>query len=435
MTNSIRGLAFETIQAILDEGAYSNLEINEVLSTYEISDLDKGLFTELVYGTVKRKYTLDFYLKPFLKTKIKGWVRELLWMSIYQYVYLDKVPDHAIINEAVEIAKEEGGYYTGNVVNGILRTIMRSELPDINDIQDDKKRIAIQYSLPKWLVDHWVTHYGLEQTETIAQSFLEPVATTVRANITRGSIDNIISALEKEDYTVKKDDVLPFCLHISGKPIVNSRAFKDGLVSIQDKSSMFVAHIMDLDRNDSVLDACSAPGGKACHIAEILSPEGHVDATDIHDHKIKLIDFNIRKLRLKNIKAFQHDATEPYENQYDKILVDAPCSGFGVLRHKPEIKYSQSKNTIQSLVELQLQILENVKHNVKPGGSIVYSTCTIEQMENENVVYTFLKQNDDFEFEPLQHPTTGEMVKTLQVFPQDYHSDGFFIARIKRKES
>ena len=181
---------------------------------------------------------------------------------------------------------------------------------------------------------------------------------------------------------------------------------------------MFVAHIMDLNRNDSVLDACSAPGGKACHIAEILSPEGHVDATDIHDHKIKLIDFNIRKLRLKNIEAYQHDATEPYVTQYDKILVDAPCSGFGVLRHKPEIKYTQSKNSIQSLVELQLQILENVKHNVKPGGSIIYSTCTIEQMENENVVYTFLKQNKDFEFEPFQHPMTGEMVKTLQIFPK-----------------
>ncbi|RRJ39336.1 16S rRNA (cytosine(967)-C(5))-methyltransferase RsmB, partial [Pseudomonas aeruginosa] len=140
----------------------------------------------------------------------------------------------------------------------------------IQDIQDDKKRIAIQYSLPKWLVDHWVTHYGLDQTEAIAQSFLEPVATTVRANITRGSIDDIISALEKESYIVDRDDVLPFCLHISGKPIINSRAFKDGLVSIQDKSSMFVAHIMGLNRNDSVLDACSAPGGKACHIAEIL---------------------------------------------------------------------------------------------------------------------------------------------------------------------
>ena len=241
--------------------------------------------------------------------------------------------------------------------------------------------------------------------------------------------------MKKEGFKVEKDEILPFCLHITGQPIINSRAFKDGYVSVQDKSSMMVAHIMNLGRNDVVLDACSAPGGKACHMAEILSPEGHVDATDIHTHKIDLINFNIKKLKLDNISAFQHDATEPYTRTYDKILVDAPCSGLGVLRHKPEIKYTQSKESIQSLVELQLQILENIKRNIKPGGTIVYSTCTIEQMENENVIYTFLKQNEEFEFEPFQHPVTGKEVNTLQILPQDFDSDGFFITQIRRKES
>lgn len=221
-------------------------------------------------------------------------MRQLLWMSIYQYVYLDKVPDHAIINEAVDIAKHRGGFHNGNVVNGILRSIMRNELPQFDEIKDDKKRIAIEYSIPKWIVDHWVTHHGIETTEAIAQSFLEPVKTTVRVNISRGSVDSIVAELEKEGFKVEKDEILPFCLHITGQPIINSRAFKDGYVSIQDKSSMMVAHIMNLDRNDVVLDACSAPGGKACHMAEILSPEGHVDATDIHTHKIDLINFNIK---------------------------------------------------------------------------------------------------------------------------------------------
>lgn len=432
---NVRLLAFETIQDIINDKAYSNIIINEVLSNNELSRADKSLFTELVYGTLKRKYTLDYLLKPFVQTKLKGWVRQLLWMSIYQYAYLDKIPEHAIIHEAVEIAKYKGGPHNGNVVNGILRNMMRSELPDFTEITDDKKRIAIEYSLPKWLVDHWVTHFGIEKTEEIAQSFLDKVSTTVRVNLTRITVDEAIRRLTDDDYIVEQDKEIDTCLHISGKPIIESRLFKDGLVSIQDKSSMFVGEVMSLTEGDKVLDACSAPGGKACHMAEILNGTGHVDATDIHEHKIDLIDFNIKKLRLSNISAFEHDATEKYDKVYDKILVDAPCSGLGVLRHKPEIKYEQSQHSIQSLVEIQLEILNNVKDSVKPGGTIIYSTCTIEQMENENVIYTFLKANNDFEFDAFEHPITGEKVKTMQVLPQDFNSDGFFITRIKRKET
>lgn len=431
---NVRALAIETIQDIINDKAYSNIIINDVLSNNELNRADKGLYTELVYGTLKRKYTLDYLLKPFVQTKLKGWVRQLLWMSIYQYVYLDKIPEHAIINEAVEIAKYKGGPHNGNVVNGILRNIMRSDLPDFTEITDDKKRIAIEYSLPKWLVDHWTTHFGIEKTETIAQSFLDKVTTTVRVNLTRISVDDAIRRLT-DDYIVEQDREIETCLHISGKPIIESRMFKDGLISIQDKSSMFIGELMALKEGDQVLDACSAPGGKACHIAEILNGTGHVDATDIHEHKIDLIDFNIRKLRLSNISAFEHDATEKYDKVYDKILVDAPCSGLGVLRHKPEIKYEQSQHAIESLVEIQLEILNNVKYNVKPGGTMIYSTCTIEQMENENVVYTFLKENKDFEFDQFEHPITGEKVKTMQILPQDFNSDGFFITRIRRKEN
>ncbi|WP_436957363.1 16S rRNA (cytosine(967)-C(5))-methyltransferase RsmB [Staphylococcus sp. AS1337] len=435
MDTNVRLLAFETIQDIINDKAYSNIIINEVLSNNELNRADKSLFTELVYGTLKRKYTLDYLLKPFVQTKLKGWVRQLLWMSIYQYAYLDKIPEHAIIHEAVEIAKYKGGPHNGNVVNGILRNMMRSELPDFTEITDNKKRIAIEYSLPKWLVDHWVTHFGLEKTEEIAQSFLDKVSTTVRVNLTRITVDEAIRRLTDDDYIVELDKEIDTCLHISGKPIIESRLFKDGLVSIQDKSSMFVGEVMSLKEGDKVLDACSAPGGKACHMAEILNGTGQVDATDIHEHKIDLIDFNIKKLRLSNISAFEHDATEKYDKVYDKILVDAPCSGLGVLRHKPEIKYEQSQHSIQSLVEIQLEILNNVKDSVKPGGTIIYSTCTIEQMENENVIYTFLKANNDFEFDAFEHPITGEKVKTMQVLPQDFNSDGFFITRIKRKET
>ncbi|PTJ21570.1 16S rRNA (cytosine(967)-C(5))-methyltransferase RsmB [Staphylococcus simulans] len=432
---TVRTLAFDTLQAIIQDKAYSNLKINEVLKENELSRADKGLLTELVYGTLKHQYTLDYYLKPFVKTKIKGWMRRLLWMSIYQYQYLDKIPDHAIINEAVEITKQRGGLNNSKVVNGILRNMMRSDLPNPANIENDQQRIAIMYSLPKWIVKHWVTHFGLETTEAIAQSLLERPGQTVRVNTHRTTIEDAIARLEKEDYEVSQDHDIHYCLHVSGRPVVESRAFKDGYVSIQDKSSMFVAEILAPVEGENILDACSAPGGKACQTAELLKGSGHVDATDIHEHKIDLIEHNIRKLRLKNVTAFQHDATKPYDAKYDKILVDAPCSGLGVLRHKPEIKYTQNPETVDGLVDLQLEIMNNIKDSVKPGGVIVYSTCTIEQMENENVIYTFLKQNKDFEFEPFPHPRTGEEVKTLQILPQDFDSDGFFITKIRRKES
>lgn len=435
MTQTVRELAFQTIQDIFNDYAYSNLRINEVINENEISDIDKSLYTELVYGTVKRKITLDFYLKPFIKIKIKGWVRQLLWMSLYQYIYLDKVPNHAIINEAVNIAKHRGGPHNGNVVNGILRTIFRSELPQIDSIRNDKQRMSVEYSMPKWIIEHWITHYGVETTREIATAFFTKTASTVRVNTSQSSVDKVVNALVEEGYQVEIDNIIPYCLHLKGKPIIESHAFNKGLISIQDKSSMFVGYLMGVEDNDIVLDACSAPGGKACHVAELLSPSGHVDATDVHKHKIGLIKENIKKLRLNNIKAYNHDATTPYKDMYDKILVDAPCSGLGVLRHKPEIKYVQTPQDIQDLVELQLRILDNVKDNLKPGGTLIYSTCTIEQLENDNVIYTFLKNNKDFEFEPMIHPITGEKVKTLQILPQDFNSDGFFITKVKRKES
>lgn len=429
-----RTLAFETLEMVIKDRAYSNIALNQTLQRKDLSQADKGLITEIVYGTLKRQYTLDYLLKPFIQTKLKRWVRILLWMSIYQYRYLDRIPTHAVINEAVMIAKQRGGPHQGKIVNGILRQITRSELPDPMKIQDPKRRLSISYSLPMWVIEHWITQYGFEETERIAQSMLEHVAQTVRVNTSKISTSEAVQRLEEEGFTVEEDAELDVCLHVNGGVIANSDSFREGLISIQDKSSMFVAHYLDPQIGDHILDACSAPGGKACHIGELLRGTGQVTATDIHQHKIALIQENIHKLGLPHVKAMQHDATTPYQEMYDRILVDAPCSGLGVLRHKPEIKYTQSWDDIHQLVDLQLEILENVKHQLKPGGTLVYSTCTIEQLENENVIYTFLKQNSEFEFEPIEHPITHEQVKTLQILPQDFDSDGFFITRIKRKD-
>ncbi|WP_285583839.1 16S rRNA (cytosine(967)-C(5))-methyltransferase RsmB [Staphylococcus pseudintermedius] len=430
---TVRELSLMTIEAVLKDGAYSNLKMNEMLQTYPLNPADRGLYTELVYGTIKRKLTLDYYLKPFVKTKIKGWVRRLLWMSLYQFLYLDKVLTHALINEAVNIAKKRGGAQTGNTVNAILRQMTSQPLPDITAIKKQPERLSIQYSIPTWIIKHWLTHFGADTTEAIAANLLLPGTQTVRVNRTQITVDEAIEQLRAEGFDVQSDIHIDVCLHVSGHGVMTSELFQKGLISIQDKSSMFVAEYMELQPGDAVLDSCSAPGGKACHMAEILNGQGTVLATDVHAHKIQLIDHNIRKLHLTGIRAMQHDATQPYDQQFDKVLLDAPCSGLGVLRHKPEIKYVITPQDVKGLVDLQLRIIDNVSKHLKAGGTMVYSTCTIEQLENDNVIYTFLKSHPDFEFDPIEDPRTHEPVKTLQLLPQDMHADGFFITRVRKK--
>ncbi|GGI41695.1 16S rRNA (cytosine(967)-C(5))-methyltransferase RsmB [Mammaliicoccus stepanovicii] len=434
MKNNVRYVALTILDDVLNGEAYSNLQLNEAIKNEAVTQKDIGLLTELVYGTLQRKITLEYLIEPFIQTKLKGWMKRLLIMSAYQFVYLDKVPNHAIINEAVNIAKARGDLHNSKAINAILRNFISSPLRSLDEIKHDDKRLSIEGSVPLWLTKHWITHFGYEKTKEMCLLSLTPPDTTVRVNTTRITVQEAVERLESNGYTVKMDKDIERCLHIKGEPIVNDRLFKDGLISIQDKSSMFVGEILNVKKGSTVLDTCSAPGGKTCHIAEMLDQTGQVDAFDIHPHKIDLIDFNVKKLRLNNVSTSVHDATKPFDKTYDYILVDAPCSGFGVMRRKPEIKYDKTTKDVEALWHLQVEILENASKSLAPGGELVYSTCTIEQMENENVVYSFLKANDDFEFAPFIDPRTNEETKTLQLLPQDYNSDGFFITKIKRKE-
>ncbi|WP_323702626.1 16S rRNA (cytosine(967)-C(5))-methyltransferase RsmB [Mammaliicoccus sp. Dog046] len=434
MKNNVRYVALTILDDVLTGEAYSNLQLNEAIKNEAISKKDVGLLTELVYGTLQRKITLEYYIEPFIQTKLKGWMKRLLIMSAYQFVYLDKIPNHAIINEAVNIAKDRGDLHNSKAINAILRNFMSTPLRTLDEIKHDDKRLSIEGSVPLWLAKHWITHFGYEKTREMCLLSLTPPDTTVRVNTTRISVDEAVERLQSNGYTVERDSDIERCIHIKGEPIVNDRLFKDGLLSVQDKSSMFVAEILNAKENSTVLDTCSAPGGKTCHIAEKLNQTGQVDAYDIYPHKIDLIDFNVKKLRLTNVNTDVHDATQPFDKTYDYVLVDAPCSGFGVMRRKPEIKYDKTTKDVEALWHLQVKILENASKSLAPGGELVYSTCTIEQMENENVVYTFLKANPEFEFAPFIDPRTQNETKTLQLLPQDYNSDGFFITKIKRKE-
>ena len=430
---NVREIALKALEAVLDDKGYSNIVINDYLEKYELNEADRALLTEIVYGTLAKKLTIEFYLAPFIKGRMRQWHRYLLMMSIYQLEYLDRVPSYAVINEAVEITKARGGLQSSKITNAILRNFEREPLRDFSDINDDVAKLSVVSSIPQWIIKHWKTHHTFAGAVKIAESLQTRPKLYARVNTTKIDRETLLRQLNDDDVPVEASDLHEDAIESYSNKILTHPGFKQGLYSIQDLSSMFVLDALDPSPGDVILDACSAPGGKGLHALEKLDT-GHVDLADIHPHKIKLIEGAARRLDLSNYKTFVADATQfDYGQQYDKIIVDAPCSGLGVIRRKPEIRYSRTENDIPELVKLQLEILNHVKQFLKPGGELIYATCTIHQLENENVAYTFMKTNDDIEFEPLNIPTLGVSDPMHQILPHEFETDGFFIAKFKKK--
>lgn len=440
---NVREIALDLLEMIEKKQSYSNLLLNQAIKKYELTPVDTGLLTELVYGTLQRKITLDYFLEPFLKKKTAGWVVQLLRLTLYQMVYLDKIPAHAAVYEAVEIAKKRGRKGISGMVNGVLRNIQRKGLPDLSQIQDETLRLSIETSHPLWLVKQWVEQYGFEKTKEMCVMNLQPATQTARVNTTKINREELLTLLREEGFAVEPGTVLPEAVKSLKGNLAFSQAFKKGYLTIQDESSMIVAYALDLRENQTVLDACAAPGGKSTHIAEKLSGTGRVISLDIHRHKIKLIEENAARLGLKNIEAKQLDSREagkvfPKEF-FDRILVDAPCSGFGVLRRKPDIKYTKTDGDIDRLQQTQLEILQSVAPLLKRGGLLVYSTCTVNIAENREVAEAFLSKHTDFEgdvdFKNRLPESIRSLARTfdLQIFPQDFGTDGFYIACLRRK--
>lgn len=433
MNMTVREAAFEAYLDIMEDKAYSNIVIDDVLASGELSEKDKGLFTEIVYGTVANRLTLEFYLQPFYKTKVRQWNRHLLNMAVYQIQFLDRVPAYAVINETVEIAKDYGGPPAGNVTNAILRNFMREPLRDPASIKNPVKRLSIETSIPAWIIEHWKTHYKMEGAAQIAKSLSTRPEMYIRVNSSLTDPEALCELLAEEGHEVGPAGIHPDALTVStGAGIMDTDAYREGRFSIQDVSSMFVNTALEPSADDVILDACSAPGGKGLHALEKLAT-GHIDLSDVYDHKIKTIAHNAERLHLKNYDTFKADATsDDYPQMYDRIIVDAPCSGLGIIKRKPEIRYERNSNDIDNLVELQLSILDHVKKFLKPGGILIYATCTIHQMENENVAYTFKKNNDNFKFDDFHIPALDFSGPYRQILPYELNTDGFFIARFKK---
>ncbi len=427
-----RSLALSVLEDVFEQGAYSNIALNKALESSHLSAQDRGLATELVYGTVSRKITLEWYLAHFIedREKLDTWVYYLLMLSLYQLVYLDKLPTHAVVNEAVNIAKRKPG--TDKFVNAILRKISQSTLPNTADIKRKNKRLSVQYSVPVWLVQTLIAEYGEERAEKIFQSLHIRNKASVR--VTDGQrVEQLAEELDAQHSQLSPVGLVKSHGHFAGTDY-----FREGLITIQDETSQLVAPTLDIQGNEIILDACAAPGGKTCHMGSYLT-SGKILALDLYEHKLALIEENATRLGLADkIETKRLDASRVHEEfgpaTFDKILVDAPCSGIGLIRRKPDIRYNKVAMDFDSLKAIQLQILDSVCQSLKIGGIITYSTCTIIAKENQEVIQEFLQKHPNFEQVVLEHPQTDIMVDgCLLITPEQYQTDGFFIGQLRRK--
>jgi 16S rRNA (cytosine967-C5)-methyltransferase len=447
---SARSIALDILMRVDDEEAYSNLELNRVLQKHRLDRPDAALVTEIVYGTIQRLNTIDYFLNRFLTKgihKLEPWVRNLLRLSFYQLYYLERIPDHAAVNEAVNIAKRKGHKGISGMVNAVLRNVIREKDTLIVKEQDPVKKIALTHSHPEWMVSRWIRQLGAETAEQICYSNNLPPHTSVRVNTMRRSREDLIDKLQKQGVKAVPSRLSRFGVVVEGGGnMAQSGLFTEGDITIQDESSMLVAAIVDPAQGMKVLDCCAAPGGKTTHLAEIMKNDGEIWANDIHEHKVELIQKQADRLSLKCVKTMVSDALHLAgkfpEGTFDRILLDAPCSGLGVIRRKPDIKWSKKEADIPDIAGVQYGILKNISGLLRSGGVLVYSTCTIEREENEAIVERFLREHPDFTLDQEmtglipEHVSARAIVKSpgmIQILPHHFHSDGFFIARLKKQ--
>ncbi len=434
MTNgvSVRELVLDILIEVNEKEQYSHLVIRDVLNKYQyLEKQERAFLTRLAEGTIEHMLEMDFIINSFSKVKVKKMkplIRNLLRMSVYQIKYMDAIPDAAVCNEAVKLAKKRGFGQLRGFVNGVLRNIAR----EINHLQypDEKlepvRYLEVTYSVPVWIIEKWIKDYGYKQTKSICESFLKERPITIRTNLTKITPEALKEKLEAEGVDVQKVDVLSYAFEIQGFDYLQSLdSFNEGLFYVQDISSMMVAETAAPEKNSYIIDVCAAPGGKSSHLAEKMDGTGMVEARDLTDYKVSLIEENIERHELTNMNAVQMDALcydEASKDKADILICDLPCSGLGVMGKKTDIRYKMTAEKQRDLVKLQRDILSTVYAYVKPGGIMVYSTCTIHKDENEGNVDWFVKEYPEF-----------EVISKEQMFPGETYHDGFFIAKLRRK--
>jgi 16S rRNA (cytosine967-C5)-methyltransferase len=449
---SAREIAMNVLTKVEQERAYSNLLLNQSLQMYKLERIDASLTTEIVYGTIQRLNTIDYFLNRFVQkglTKLEPWVRSLLRLSFYQLYYLDKIPEHAAVHEAVAIAKRKGHQGISGMVNGVLRNVIRNKADlKVPDHLSAVERIALEHSHPQWMVSRWIKQYGEKTAEDICRSNNEPPRVSVRVNTMRHDPQSMAKLMAHNGLSVRRSALSPSGIIVEGSGnMALTDWYKEGDISIQDESSMLVAEVVRPEPGMEVLDCCAAPGGKTAHMAEKMKDRGVIYAVDIHPHKQKLIQEQAARLGLGIVETVIHDAQSLpdrfADGSFDRILLDAPCSGLGVIRRKPDLKWNKEESEIADISQLQYDILCSVQRLLRADGILVYSTCTIEYEENQGLIQKFLGAHPEFELETaldeLLPDEGGEASRrsslpgTIQILPHDFHSDGFFIARLRKK--
>ena len=434
-----REVALNIINRVLIEGAYSNLVLSNELNEADLNEKDRALVTELVYGTIRRKKTLDMIISNYIKdiSLMDERVLNILRMAIYQMHFLDKVPEFAACNEAVELAKQIS-VQDSKLVNGILRSYTKN--PDDMDVKDKIDRLVYQYSYEPWFIRMIYKQYGEENGRKILSGLNATPKVTVRVNASKGEYDEVFERLEEMGYDVEEGYACPEAIIIKGgSSIENNELFREGLITVQDESAMLVPPLLDLNAGDVALDLCAAPGGKTTHIAELLENEGKVYSFDLHENKLSLINENLERLGLNNVEVEAMDATKlnpKYVACADKVLIDVPCSGLGIIRKKPEIKWNKSRKSLKDLVPTQRAIMENAWAYLKNGGTMIYSTCTLNTEENQDNVEWFLNKYKDAKVEKIFLGNMDNFIYnndgSLTILPNEY-MDGFYIAKISKK--
>lgn len=442
-----RETALKILYDISHNGAYSNISVNKHLEDENLREIDRAFATELVYGTLKWLIELDYIISKFSSVKLKKlspWILNILRLGIYQLVHTDKIPVSAACNTSVELAKRYGHQASSRFVNAVLRNAAKNigNLPAPS--KDDLiYYLSVKHSHPQWLVKRFLELFGEQFTEELLRANNETADFSVRVNTLRTDRNELINRLAEGGIQALEGRYLEEAVVLKNPSSISRlQAFKDGLFQVQDESSMLCATILSPQEGDFIIDVCSAPGGKSTHIAQLMKNSGTIIARDIHPHKLRLIEQAAERLGVDIIKTQVFDACELDESliqKADKVLVDAPCTGLGIIRKKPDIKYARLESDITEIKALQLKILNNAAKYVKPGGYLVYSTCTVLPEENLENIRAFLSENNDFKLTDIRGVLPEALKKTsagdgyIELFPNTDGLDGFFISKLRKE--
>lgn len=431
MIDKTREIALKILYKIDKEQAYSNIALSEEIkqNRKNLNDKDIGLISEIVYGVTTWKLTLDEIIKKYSKIRLKKisvWILNILRMGAYQIIFLDKIPKSAAVNESVNLAKRYGHSSSANFVNAILRKIEKRDYDELFQIDNDIEKISKTTSMPEWIVKELLKNNNIKEVERICEcSNLKP-KTTIRINKLKITKKELLQKLQEQGINYKETNSEDFLILEKIKNIEDLDLFKNGFFTIQDISAGLTAQILQPQKGEYVLDACSAPGGKTTYMAELMDNEGIIEAWDIHEHRTNLVKQNANRLGINIITTRVKDASiydASLDEKFDKILLDVPCLGIGVIKRKPDIKWQRKIEDMEKITKVQQSVLENCSKYLKRGSFLVYSTCSILRQENENVVHEFLSKNKDF-----------EMVEDsiFNILP-DEEKDGFFICKLRKK--